>query len=535
LSLAPFGHPLALVAAMFAAAFAVTLVVDRFAMPANARKANRPLSRSNRLADILTRATVVAVIFAFFFAISWRPLYAAAGTVSTFAIFTLISRAKYEFIREPLVFSDIALVMLVFRHKEMFYASWLNVVFWVVALGYVFGASALFMIFEPSVLPPSGRPWLVALMVLAAATPWLLPLQRHVRQALAEIAASVVGKDDIKVLTVRLGTFASVVCSFLAWLGRRPQRATLPAAVIGGDRENLSTTADGKPLVVVWQSESFMDMRHFGIGSLSLPNLDRLRLRSAEWGRMSSIFEGGYTLRTEFSVISGLPPADLGPDAAHPYLRVAPYADVSWPNRFRRAGWSTHFIHPYDRHFFSRDRALPLLGFDALTMLDAFDHDLEHEGPYVSDLALSKRVLDCCRDDDGRTGQFLFAASMENHGPWRPGRHGGSTDPLEIYLGILERSDTALGHLADELDRMDRPVWLAFYGDHAPILKSFADPFSDPRTEYLIVPMGRAAAGTRPAAVPAEKAPWRIIADLVRHAGLDGWFGATASGAGAAR
>ena len=521
---------------MFAVAFAVTLVVDRLAMPAAVWSANRPSGhRALLFSDVVVRGVMVAVIFAFFFAISWRPLYAAAGAISTFAVFTLISRAKYEFIREPLVFSDIALVMLVFRHKEMFYAGWLNILFWVVALGYVFGASALFMIFEPSVLPLTGRPQLVAIMMLAAIAPWLLPFEPRVRRKLSDISASIVGKHDIKVLTVRLGTLAAVACSFFAWLGARSAPVSQPAMPRGPEVSSEAGMPEGKPLVVIWQSESFMDMRHFGVTSLSLPNLDRLRLRSVEWGRMSSIFEGGYTLRTEFSVISGLPPADLGHDATHPYLRAAPYADVSWPNRFRKAGWSTHFIHPYDRQFFSRDRALPQLGFEALTMLDAFDHDSEHDGPYVSDLTLSKKVLEHCKDRDDRTGQFLFAASMENHGPWHPGRHGDSIDPLEIYLAILERSDAALGHLADELDRMDRPVWLAFYGDHAPILKSFADPFSDPRTEYLIVPMSRAAAGMVPAKAPAEKAPWHIIADMVKHAGIEGWPAGTASSAGAAR
>lgn len=520
---------------MFVVAFAVTLVVDRLAIPAAVWSASRPAGGAHLFSDLVARAVMVAVIFAFFFAISWRPLYAAAGAVSTFAIFTLISRAKYEFIREPLVFSDIALVMLVFRHKEMFYAGWLNILFWVVALGYVFGASALFMVFEPSVLPLNGRPQLIGIMALAAAAPWLLPLEPHVRRKLADISACIVGRHDIKVLTVRLGTLAAVAYSFLAWLGARPAPVSQPAMPRESETSSGAGMPEGKPLVVVWQSESFMDMRHFGVTSLSLPNLDRLRLRSVEWGRMSSIFEGGYTLRTEFSVISGLPPADLGHDAAHPYLRAAPYADVSWPNRFRKAGWSTHFIHPYDRQFFSRDRALPQLGFEALTMLDAFDHDKEHDGPYVSDLTLSKRVLDYCKERGEPKGQFLFAASMENHGPWRPGRHGDSTDPVEIYLGILQRSDTALGHLADELDRMDRPVWLAFYGDHAPVLKSFADPFSDPRTEYLIVPMARAAAGMMPAKSPTEKAPWHIIADLVKHAGIDGWLAGTASSAGAAR
>jgi phosphoglycerol transferase MdoB-like AlkP superfamily enzyme len=522
LSLPFFSDHLALLAASLVVALVVTGFVDRFAIPAKIRRASRPGGAPATSADFLARIPVVLLAFSVFFAVSWRPIYTLGATVSTFAIFTVISRAKFEFIREPLVFSDIALAFLVFRHKEMFRANWLSLGFWIVAFVYVFGASTLFMIFEPPILPDHARSLAIPAMIIVAATPWLLLFDQHARQALSNLAATAIGGDDIKVLTARLGTCAAVLYGFLAWLGkRRPTLPLRPAPAPCPKPRAPGIAYEGKPLLVVWQSESFMDMRHFGMEQLYLPNLDRLRRRAVEWGRMSSIFEGGYTLRTEFSVISGLPPDRLGPDASHPYLRAATYAGIAWPNRFRAAGWNTQFVHPYDPRFFSRDRAMPALGFETLTMLDAFDHDREREGPYVSDLTLSKRLLEFCRGDGRGKGQFLFAASMENHGPWYPGRHGDAVDPVDIYLAILQRSDAALGYLADELDRLDRPVWLAFYGDHAPILKSFADPFPDPRTEYLIVPMSRAAACAVPSPRPAEKAPWDIIADTVAHAGLE--------------
>ncbi|MBS3649511.1 LTA synthase family protein [Pseudaminobacter sp. 19-2017] len=519
--MATFGHGWWLVAATFVVAVAVTYLTDRFALPrkvaAGALGERQP---GQAVIDMAARIPAVALIYALFFAISWRPYYALTAVVSTFFIFTAISRAKYEFIREPLVFSDIALVLLVFRHKTMFYATWLNLVFWCVALGYVFGASALFMIYEPSLLPSQGRLILISGMVMAAAAPWLFLYQPGYRHAISRISSALTGKDGAIALTARLGTFASVLYGFLAWLKEPTAPVSVPASA-GEGRDlpmpNIGKGEEENPLLVVWQSESFMDMRHFGVSPLSLPNLDRLRSRAAEWGRMSSIFEGGYTLRTEFSVITGLPPDDLGPDAAHPYLRAGAYSEAAWPNRLRRAGWSTRFLHPYDRQFFSRDRALPQLGFETLSMLEEFEKTGGAAGAYVSDMTLAERVLEYCREGSKSTGQFIFAASIENHGPWQPGRHEGCKHPLDIYLAILQRSDEALGFLADELDRLDRPVWLAFYGDHAPLLKSFSDPFPDPRTDYLIVPLARAGAGSRPAKTATEKAPWQIIADTLRH------------------
>jgi phosphoglycerol transferase MdoB-like AlkP superfamily enzyme len=510
------------VIACFVAAAVVAVVVDGFAMPAKARHLHRrPLALRAMMAELAARLLLIALVYVIFFSISWRPIYSFAGTVSTFAIFTLISRAKFEYIREPLIFSDVALVVLVFKHKEMFYASWLNVAFWLAAFGYVFGASALFYLIEPSVLPADAGASAILTLAAAALAPWVSLIHKPIRERASRAAARLIGRDEIAALTIRLGAFGAVMAGFLAWLGNRPQPVARPEV-----SEKLVKPAragraiQGKPLIVVWQSESFIDMRHFGVDSIKLPNLDRLRQRAAAWGRMSSIFEGGYTLRTEFSVISGLPPSELGPDAAYPYLNAGTYAEIAWPTRFRRAGWSTRFLHPYDRDFFSRHRALPLLGFEELTMLDAFDHDREHEGPYVSDMTLSKRLLQYCSEDSSGSGQLLFAASMENHGPWMPGRHGDSVDPVEIYMAILQRSDAALGYLADELDRLDRPVWLAFYGDHAPILKAFADPFPDPRTDYVIVPLAHAAKRPRGGVAPIERAPWQILSDVVSLGGF---------------
>ncbi len=71
----------------------------------------------------LARLPVIALVFAGFFAGSWRrPLYAAAGTMSFFIIFTRISRARVQVHpARPLIFSDIALVVgMFFTSKTIF-------------------------------------------------------------------------------------------------------------------------------------------------------------------------------------------------------------------------------------------------------------------------------------------------------------------------------------------------------------------------------------------------------------------------------
>lgn len=162
-----------------------------------AQEERSPYGRNRAIIDALARLPVIALVFAGFFAISWRPLYAAAGTMSFFIIFTGISRAKFKFIREPLVFSDIALVADVFKYKTIFYATSLNIVFWIVAFLYVFGVSGLYMYFEPSVLPARDKPFWIVVMILIAAGPWLLLFYGPVNRPTAAPVQRLVGKRSM--------------------------------------------------------------------------------------------------------------------------------------------------------------------------------------------------------------------------------------------------------------------------------------------------------------------------------------------------
>lgn len=514
------GLPSLLVLSCWAAACLATISGERLALPADARRAAAAAGRRSRVRDIVLRCLLVGLVFSFFFSFSWRPIYSAGAAISFFLIFTAISRGKYGFVREPLVFSDVAQLPSLLLHKEIFYAGFVNGLFWVAAFAYVFGASALFFVFEPHLLPLQGARLAVPLAIAVALAPWLILLWPAARRAAASLAAQALDGFDPVANTLRFGTFGAMALEFLVWLDG-PRAEPSPASVeeAGGTvRRFLDAWGNERPpVVVVWQSESFLDMRRLGVSGFRLPAIDELRARALHTGLIGSIFEGGYTVRTEFSVISGLSPAALGVDASHPYINAAAYSGVAWPTLLRRAGWTTHFLHPYDRRFFNRSRAVPALGFDDVSMIDAFDHDPARDGPYVPDARLGERVLELCREPAGN-GSFIFVASMENHGPWEPGRAETLTDPVAIYLRILERTDAALGRLVSGLDALDRPVWLLFYGDHAPLLKSFAFPFPDPRTDYLMVASGTARRRQAQAGERLDLEPWNLVRTMLQAA-----------------
>jgi len=515
--------PVLYLAAAYAVSCVIVFATDSFALPQEVAKSYR-INRGWRqvVLENLARLPICALVYAGFFAISWRPLYAAHGTITFFCVFTVISRIKFIHIREPLIFSDLALVIDLLKNRTLFYATFLNLGFWTVALGYSLGLTGAYMWLERPLLPDHWPVLWIFTGILCAFGPWVLPFVRCTNRPIATFSENLLKTLDPHINTIRFGAFSSIIYHYLIWLGRRREEVVAELQrkmhhVLAEAIRTVDHKENAAPLFVIWQSESFLDLRNCGVNDLELPHLDRLKRRASQWGQMKSIFEGGYTLRTEFAVLTGLQPDDVHVDASHPYISASHYSEIAWPRRFLDNGWTTHFLHPFDRTFFFRDKAMPLLGFQHMTMLDAFDHDMSRDGPYVSDKRLARRVIDTIQNADNNQPSFVFVASMENHGPWEPGRVGALTDPVDIYKELLRKADEALGFLSTYLDSQNRPVWLVFYGDHAPLLKSFADPFPDPRTDYLIVPLGTARCMTLRPVAPQETAPWDLIQSLLSH------------------
>ena len=492
-----------LIGIAFIVAASSVLAAGRIAMPPAARVQFTPARSPGRLlADRALSLIVIAYVFALYFAISWRPIYSCLGTISFFAVFACISRAKYNFIREPLIFTDLVLVRDVLKYKEIFYATWINKAFWVAAFLYVFGGSAMVMWLEPSLLPDSGALAAYGAGLVAWMLPLALLLWRPVRVLACKLTRLAVGSHELRGNIIRFGTFQYIALNFLMWFG------TVRVAFVDDLDDALHRLLDAKnrapPLIVVWQSESFLDIRRLGLDSVSLPQVDALRRRAARWGLLRNVFEGGYTMRTEFSVLSGLRPEAIGLDSSYPYLRAQAYRDVAWPMRLRKAGWHTHFVHPYDRTFFRRHRAIPELGFSQMTMLDDFQHTASPQTPYVTDLALAERVTDICKNESSTGPTFLFVASMGNHGPWQEGRVAGSAGPVDTYCRLLEEADAALGLLVRELDDTAATRMAAFLRRPCAIAEGFCRPVSGCQDR-----LRHRAAGNRVARRPVRRLPGR--------------------------
>lgn len=189
----------------------------------------------------------------------------------------------------------------------------------------------------------------------------------------------------------------------------------------------------------------------------------------AAHGLLNIAWNGAYTMRTEFEVLSGEECLSLGPYAYDPYLAVARQPFPSLARVFKARGFICVCVHPNSGHFFSRDKVMRNLGFDALVALpDPGLERLEHCGPHVSDEALLKYLVKLaeCRELEGFGGRrlnlaaahglFFFVITMEAHGPWLKGRikEYPALDPLgcfALHVAHLKAGIEALRQQGDKL------------------------------------------------------------------------------------
>jgi hypothetical protein len=260
-----------------------------------------------------------------------------------------------------------------------------------------------------------------------------------------------------------------------AWLREHPSEALSAAPA--------DSSTEARPDVVIILSESFFEPRYLN-GAQPCRLLPRWcgLLNEGISGEMTVPTFGGNTTRTEYEVLTGIPYAQL-PDGIYPYTSVVlqPTASIVWWAKY--LGYDTTAIHPHDRQFWQRHRALPLLGFDQFIGEEGFGGH-QRSGFWISDADLTEKVLDVLNQDRDAP-QWVFGISMENHGPWqaqRPNMDDTRRRALPTIAGLDDQADhayrnylyhqrnavAALERLWRAIQQRDRPAVVLFFGDHLP-------------------------------------------------------------------
>ena len=262
------------------------------------------------------------------------------------------------------------------------------------------------------------------------------------------------------------------------------------AETINASRTNNLTDST----VVYVLSESFSDpSRVPGLKTNkdSMPNIRKIKAGTTS-GLMLSSGYGGGTANLEYMGLSGLSMANFESSLSSPYQQLVP--SQHWTptiNQLWGAPVNSLGYHPYESSMYSRATNYKKFGFSHFYTLTGPDvikyQDKIDESPYVSDKSSYDSALEGIKD--GSASKFIQIITMQNHMPYHEwyenndytaesttGTPLGDDEQqsIETYQKGVEITDQATQEFLDELDALDKPVTVVFYGDHLPGIYSSA-------------------------------------------------------------
>lgn len=234
--------------------------------------------------------------------------------------------------------------------------------------------------------------------------------------------------------------------------------------------------SDKKPNVVMIMSEAFWELSNVGItdedGNSLNPTVD-----ANKKGHIISPAYGGGTSNVEFEAITGFSMANLL-GGSIPYQQYMGRDLPSLASTFKEYGYKTTALHTYYKYFWNRIQAYDSLGFDEFVGLDDLKDPAYYGSLYVDDKEINDLILDTIKTSEEPS--FIYAVTMQNHGLYNDQRYGDNV--LNVVDSYSEESNQILNNLAtgykhsdellqelyDELEKLDEPTLVVFYGDHMP-------------------------------------------------------------------
>lgn len=423
-----------------------------------------------RWQGVLLHLLVLTAAFGLCLAGSGNAPVAAVLATALMALFTVASNAKHKMLGEPLVFSDLALIVGIMRHPRFYFTAISARQRWMLAIGASIALIVLVLLFSARLQPHLAG---AGLLLFAGGALSLLLRSRWFD--------TVAQTPDLANDLARYGLIATLLLYWWRW---RRTADPQPCPALG----TIWGAADPAPpeLIVIVQCESFADSVEItGEARHALPGLASARAAAWQWGELDVSGFGAYTMRTEYGVLFGRSEAALGFRRYDPFLSAHGEASYALSARLRGAGYHCSFVHPHDTRFYGRDRLMPAIGFDRMIGEEGFAPIPSGGGRYVDDRTLGASLVNLV--DSAAEPTLIYAVTMENHGPWDSDNARDARGRLDAYLRHLQSSDAMLSDLIERLSSNGRPALLVFFGDHRPSIPGVTAPGGARHTPYVIL------------------------------------------------
>ncbi|CAD0208557.1 putative cyclic beta-1 [Agrobacterium fabrum] len=230
------------------------------------------------------------------------------------------------------------------------------------------------------------------------------------------------------------------------------------------------------PDVIMLMSESLWDPTRLENVELSADPMPTIRAKQS--GNVFSPEFGGMTANVEFEALTGFSNAFL-PYGSIPYQQYIRRPVPSLASFFRGEGYSAIAMHPFQEWFWNRKQVYKNFGFEEFRSEETLPA-MEKRGNFASDDALMNEIM--ATADTAKNPLFLFAVTLQGHGPYEAARYAENTidvtgglsasasQALATYSQGVVEADDALLKLMRWAKKRDRETIIVLFGDHLPPL-----------------------------------------------------------------
>ena len=243
-----------------------------------------------------------------------------------------------------------------------------------------------------------------------------------------------------------------------------------------------------EPNVIIVMSEAFSDIwnaEKLTFDEPLAPNYTALAERYLSGDCLTSEY-GGNTANCEFEVLTGYS-TYMFPAGTVMYMSYMNRKTDSYVSYLKSRDYYTVALHPYQRSFFSREKAYELMDFDDFYSAEHFEGaERLRVCKLVSDDAVADRIIaEFEKNESTGRGFFCHTVTMLNHtsyfrSDWSDQERVGMQadcelteleyDTLASYATGVQYADAMLGKLVDYFSQVEEPTVILFFGDHQPSL-----------------------------------------------------------------
>ncbi|WP_427929132.1 LTA synthase family protein [Agrobacterium cavarae] len=247
-------------------------------------------------------------------------------------------------------------------------------------------------------------------------------------------------------------------------------------ADIASDSSAFAVNHSKRPDVIMIMSESLWDPTRLENVTLSKDPMPRIRAMQS--GHVFSPEFGGMTANVEFEALTGFSNAFL-PYGSIPYQQYVRRPVPSLATFFRSEGYSAVAVHPFQEWFWNRREVYKHFGFEEFRSEETLP-PMEKRGAFASDAALTNEIIQTV--DAAEKPQFLFAVTLQGHGPYEANRYAekavsvrgdlsdNARDALATYAQGVSEADDSFARLIAWAKGRERETVIVLFGDHLPPL-----------------------------------------------------------------